>query len=225
MPLQKDVEKASLRVFQYELADGTFELIFAALFLLAGGLLWVQAAAPRSLWAELVAGPGFLIIFPGAAFLLDRSVRAFRERVTWPRSGYIARRSAPEAAPRVRRVIYIGVPVLTLAILMLIAVYRPVLYPAGPAAWQESVPLFPAFFALLLAGVWTLLAWRLRLGRFYLIALATLAAGAAIFLARMSNSLGMVVFCMAMALLLFVSGGLTLLAYLRRHPLSPEDES
>lgn len=225
MPAKTNLEKAGLRVVQYNLVDGTTELFFAALFVLLTGILYVQAAAPRSIWVDLLAGPGLLVLFPGAAFLLDRAVRAFRERVTWPRSGYVARKPAPEAAPRVRRAIYVGVPILVLAILILLAGYRPVLFPTAAAAWQESVPVFPAFFALVMGGLWVIAAWKLRLPRFYLIALFTLAAGAGIFLARLSNLHGMVAFCAAMALILFISGLITLWTYLRRSKLPVEEHS
>ena len=222
--MNDNLKRSQLHVLQYDLVDGTYELFFAAVFLLMAGILYAQATALHSTWADLLAGPGLLIIVPGAAFVFDRLVRKLRERITYPRIGYIIRKPAPESGPRLRRTVYIGVPVLVLAMLVLLSIYRPVLVPAGSGTWMESVPVFPAFFALMMAGLWTILAWRLKLPRFYLTALFTLAAGTAIFLARLSNSLGMAVFCAVIALILGVSGLAFLLGYLRRTPL-PEEET
>jgi hypothetical protein len=218
-----DLKRSQLHVLQYDLVDGTYELFFSAMFLLMAGILYAQAAAPHSIWADMLAGPGLLIIFPGAAFLLDRLIRKLRERITYPRIGYLARKPAPESSPRFRRTIYIGVPVLALAVLVLLSIYRPVLFPAGSGAWVESVPVFPAFFALLMGGLWVILAWRLSVPRFYLTALLTLTAGAAIILARLNNSLGMAVFCGAMAVILGAFGLGTLLIYLHRNPEREEE--
>jgi hypothetical protein len=222
MSVKTHIEKAGLRVLQYELADGTFELFFAAFFVLLAGLLYIQAAAPRWIWVDLLVGPGLLLLLPGSAFLLDRLVRRFRERVTYPRIGYLARGPAPEATPRLRRAIYVGVPLLVLAALILLSIYRPLLFPASPHAWEGSLPLFAIFFSLMLGGLWIIAAWRLRLPRFYLTALLTWLAGTAIFLAGLSNALGMVVFCASVAAILGVSGAVTLLIFLRRNPLPSE---
>ncbi len=213
-----DLETPGLRAVQYELADGTFELLFAALFLMSAGLLGAQAAAPGSVWSDLLAGPGLLIVLPGAAFLLDRLARWFKGRVTYPRTGYVGRKAAPEASPRLRRTIYVGVPLLVLAVLILLSLYRPILVPPDSGAWMESVPVFPAFFALMMGGLWVILAWRLRLPRFLFHALLTWAAGAAIFLARVGNALGTAFFFAAMAGILGISGLVVLLIYLRRNP-------
>jgi hypothetical protein len=223
MSVKTNLDKASLRVLQYDLVDGTYELFFAAFYLIVAIILYAQAAAPRSVWADLLAGPGLLILLPGAAFLLDRLIRKLRERITYPRIGYIARKPAPEPSPQLRRVVWIGVPLLVLAVLMLLSIYRPVLFPASSGAWEESVPVFPAFFSLMMGGLWVIIAWKLRLPRFYLLALFTWLAGTVIFLARLSNALGMAVFCAAMAFILGASGLVTLLVYLRRNP-SPREE-
>jgi hypothetical protein len=221
--MKADVQKAGLRALQYELADGTFELLFAALFLLLAGILCAQAVAPASLWSDLLAGPGLIVVFPGAAFLLDRLARRFRERVTWPRTGYLARRTPPEASPALRRAILVLVPVLTLAALSLVAVYRHVLFPAGGADTGGRLPVFTLFFSLILAGLWIVLAWRLGLPRFYLAAVLSLAIGSGLFLARLEDMTGMAALCAAMALVLGGSGLVVLLGYLRRHP-APREE-
>jgi hypothetical protein len=218
MSVKTNLDKASLRVLQYDLVDGTYELFFAAFYLAGAAILYAQAVAPHSIWTDLLAGPGLLLILPGGAFLLDRLIQRLRERITYPRIGYIARKPAPESSPRFRRLVWIGVPVLVLAVLTLLSFYRPVLFPAGSSEWEESVPVFPAFFALIMGGLWVILAWKLRLPRFYLIALLTWLTGIAIFLARLSNAVGSAAFCAAMALILGVTGLFTLLVYLRRNP-------
>jgi hypothetical protein len=228
MTAKTNLDKANLRVLQYDLVDGTYELFFAVFFLLAAGILYAQAAAPRTLWADMLAGPGLLVILPGTAFLLDRLIQKLRERITYPRIGYIARKPAPEPSPRVRRTVRIGVPLLVLIVLTLLAIYRPLLFPAGSEIWTEGVPvipIFPAFSSLLMGGIWIVLAWRLRVPRFYLIALLSWLAGAAIFLSRLGNAFGMAAFFAATALILGVSGLVTLLVYLRRNPAPREEHA
>lgn len=214
-----DLDRPARRVLQYELADGTYEFFFAVVFLLLAGISYAQAFAPGSLWSDLLAGPGLLIFLPGAGLLLDRLVRRFRERVTFPRTGYLARKTAAETSPRLRRAIWIGVPTLSIALLVVLSFYRPVLVPVDPGAWMEVVPVFPSFFSMVLGGLWAILAWRLRLPRFYLIALLTWLVGTAIFLSRMGSRIGMAAFCAATALVLAVSAAATLLTFLHRNPL------
>jgi hypothetical protein len=223
MSTKTNIEKAGLRVLQYDLVDGTYELFFCVFFLVVAGILYAQAAAPHSVWLDLLAGPGLLILLPGAAFLLDRLIQKLRERITYPRIGYIARKPAPESSPQLRRAVWIGVPLLILAVLTLLSIYRPVLFPAGSSAWEESVPVFPAFFSLMMGGIWIIAAWKLRVPRFYFLALLTWLAGTAIFLARMSNAFGMAALCAATGLILGVSGLVTLLIFIRRNPILSEE--
>jgi hypothetical protein len=223
-PTEVAIRRSGRRILQYELVDGSFELLFAVLFLLMGGILFVQAAMPRSLWSDLLAGPGFLIFFPGVAYLLDRLVRRLKERLTWPRSGYLVRKPAPEVSPQVRRTIYIGIPVLTLLILSLLAIYRPILIPAGSAAVTANLPIFTIFFSLMLSGVWILIGWRLGLRRFFLVALLTLAIGAGTAFSLRDDLVSLAASFAAEALVLGISGLVTLLAYMRRNPLPVEDD-
>ena len=62
--LEETIRTSEKRSLQYELVDGSFELLFAVLFLLMGGILIVRVAAPRSVWSDLLAGPGFIVLFP-----------------------------------------------------------------------------------------------------------------------------------------------------------------
>ncbi len=219
------VERSQHRALQYEIADGTYELFFAVIFLLFSGIFILQATFTHSIWIDMLSGPGMLILVPGLAFLLDRLVHLFKERITYPRTGFIARKAAPETDPRLRRLIYIGVPILTLLILILISLRRPFQSPMDPAVFEAGAPIFAAFSALMLGGLWIILAVNLRLPRFFLTAVFTMLSGIAIFLARMDNGHGMAALFAAEALILGISGILVMVHYLLRNRTAPEEQA
>lgn len=220
-----DLKKLQLRVLQYEFVDGTFEFSFGALCLLFAVFLYIQAAATETLLCDILFVGFFFLGIPGGAFLIERLARQFRERITYPRTGFIAPKRGPEQEPRrvTRLIIRIGVPVLVAVIVTLLVLYRPLINPS-PAQASIQSPIWILFTGLTLGGVWMIVAWRIALPRFYLLGIITLLMGFILPFTGAGTMFGMALFFGLTSLILLIFGGVTLLKYLRQNPAEPPDE-
>lgn len=217
-----DIKKHQLRVLQYDLVDGTHELFFGLMFLLMAIYFVIQAAAPESFSNSILNFLLFILLIPAGAFLINLPIQKLKERVTYPRTGFIVPRRPPEPNRVTRWAVWIGVPVLVVVILALLAIYRPVINSPHAQDWLQTSPLFPVFSSILMCGLWVIIGWRIGLRRFFIIAVLTLLSGIGILLTGLGGNLGMALLFGAMGAVLCASGGVTLWRYLRQNP-PPQD--
>ncbi len=217
--MKHDLEQAQKRVLQYQNIDGTFEFTFGALFLVMAICMYAlsEVSLPSSLLSNLL--PFALSgIFAGWAFFIDHLAERFRERFTYPRTGYIAYSRQPRPIKRATRLfVWIGVPLLTIILSLLLFLYR-MKFPAPPN--QESAAnIIPGFFGLLFSGLFVIIAWKISLPRYYISAAVTLLVGAELLLHEYPGYLGTALLFSAMSLTLLLTGGATLWRYLHAtHP-------
>lgn len=206
-----DLEKHQLRTVQYQHVDGTSELTFGGTFLLVAACFYLvsRLANPDS---SLLSYAPLLVMLVGV-LLIDNLVQRFRRQVTYPRTGYIAYKHQGRPIKRsTRLVIWIGVPLLTVALLALLFLNRSK-FPAGNQ--DSALSVMPVFSGLLFSGLWVIMGWKLALPRFYLIAAASLLISAGLFVSGVGVYLGMAWLLGALGAVLCASGGVTLWKYLR----------
>jgi len=102
---------------------------------------------------------------------------------------------------------------------ILIAALNIVLFLATPL----SLNWIPALTGLVVGIIWLISAFRVGLLRFYLQSILSLLLGVGLSLARMETYQSLAVFYTVMGLVLIISGGLTLVNYLRQNPLLEND--
>ncbi len=215
------VNRSRLRAVQYQHIDGTFELTFGGVFLLTAVCYY---AVSRIVMNDSFLSNNLLpfvplVVFVGAAFLIDALVRRFRMRVTYPRTGFIAYQKPQPLKRPTRLAIWIGIPLLTAAFLAFLFLNRSYFQTAG----QDYVSfLVPSFMGLLFCGLWAIVGWKISLPRFYLIAAVSLLVGAGLFINGVGGNIGLALLLGAMGVVLCVSGGLTLGQYLRQNPAPQE---
>jgi hypothetical protein len=194
------VEQAPRRAFRYWFDDGLMEIGVGLLFLAIMALFAVEGLSPDgSAWAGFSA-VGLPLVIIGGMAVLGLALRAVKERLTFPRTGYVA---YPRPAPA-RRILagVIGAGV-SLAIVWLFAA-RPSLQLALGAL--QGAALGIVFLALGL---------RTGLVRLAIPGFVALAAGLVATLAGLGSSLGSALtFGLAGASTL-LSGALVLAYYLR----------
>ncbi|MBN2386903.1 MAG: hypothetical protein JXB85_07775 [Anaerolineales bacterium] len=218
--MKDPIQHAQQRTVQYDHVDGTPELEFGALFLLVA-LFYLLLAKVPGLAASSISIWLVMVIFIGGGFLLDRLVKILKERITYPRTGYLAHRREGRPLTRPQRLlIWVGVPLLTVIILVLLFLNRATF----PARGVETLPAWTQGFAgLLFSGLWCIAGWKLAMPRYYLIAAVTFPASVALLFSGLDGNLGLALLFGAMSLALFLTGGLTLWKYLRDHPLPKEE--
>ena len=198
-----------LRSIQYRFEDGIIELVMGGIFLLAGIYFYLQTVMANSQLADVLTA-SFALIFIGGYYLMQYSIRSLKERITFPRTGYVAYRNGSGS-----RVVWIiaafGIAVLTGGLLAFSQIKT------GPE-WN----LLPPFSGLVIAIVLGLIGLQTALPRFYGLTGISLVLGGAFAKIGLSNNLSTAAFCGAMGIVLLVSGGAVLRHYLHQNPAPTE---
>jgi hypothetical protein len=183
------------RMHQYVDIDGTREMMLGTSNLLIGSFL----LASRFLNTDVLVR-----VLPVAIFLGFLGLLWFKQRVTYPRSGYVAPRRLS------------GYLVVLFAVSLALSFSNRLLPEDAYLASAGYPLLFGAFLAV------TLLLTGQGLRRFYLYAGAALALGVGTTRMGLETDLGMALTASVTGLLLLVSGGRVLRTYLTTYP-APEE--
>jgi hypothetical protein len=205
------VIEATKRAQRYWYEDGIWEIGFGLLNLILCAFYFL---VQFDLWTgPLVFIPLLLqiVIIIGAGWLINRVVAFLKERITYPRTGYVAYRKISPMS-RLKRMLLTG----TIAV-----VTGGVVGAVATSGGEKSV--VPLVAGALTAGVMVYLGYRFSLARMYVLGLFLVFLGGGIYFAGLNNTLGSAAFFGGFGLLLLLSGGLTLFVYLRRtQPLADE---
>ena len=200
-----NLSKIMRHPWQYWYADGLPELAIGSIFLVVGLLFSGQAAVPAgSPWKGL-ASLAFPILLVGGMLLTRRLVAAAKSRLTYPRTGYVA---YPHPS-RLRRIVtlLLGAGVAGLAVVLL----------SGAKSDALDLIFQGLFVGLLMALVGQ------GLVRFYVVGAFAAILGIALAAIAMPEEPGTGIFYGLLGVALIISGGVTLVRYLRQNPLSEEE--
>mgnify|MGYP001159107242 CR=1 FL=1 len=208
-PPEREIRQIIRKTQREWYADGIWEMGFGGAILLIALFYWVSE------WLNLAQrlGMGLPVVqlfFFVAAFLGTRwFIAALKERVAFPRTGYVVFRR-PQPRLWWRRIALgfgVGMAVGGLQVIF-----------AGEGS--KSV----AWVGLVFALVMVFLSLRFGVGRFFLVGLATfgLGMGAAVFIH--GEWAGMAAFFTAFGAINLVSGLVTMFRFIRRYPVVPEGQ-
>ena len=195
------------KAYGYWYIDGIFELSCGSFFLFLGIFLIMENLA-QGTWMAILADILLIVIVIGGSFVMRWLVRKWKERITFPRTGYVSYSRKKRSA----RILGSGLIILaTLA--MMFGLFHFLGFPL--VSW--------ALFTGILLGIGLfLIGWRTRLKRFLLHAGLSAVLGIGLTFCAPDNQVGLSVFYIVMGLLLLTSGLVYLLKYLRHHPKTPE---
>ena len=200
--MKNDIDKVIQRTHRYWYEDGLAEIATGCMFVLCGLFLFMMySVPPGSLLAPILA-IGFVILVAFGGLLISRAVKAVKNRVTYPRTGYVSYRR-PESNRR-RRIIVGG---LGIALSMLCIALSKV----HALAWLVSMPMVEG---LIVGGILLYLGYRLGLTRFYVLAFLSALIGVVVSLNGFDDALGSAAYFGEMGLVQTASGLFTLRAYL-----------
>jgi hypothetical protein len=194
------IEVAPRRATRYWYEDGLVEIGSGLLFLLLAGLFSVEGLAPAGSLPPWFSALGLPVIVLGGMIVLGLALRALKERLTYPRTGYVA---YPPTRP-LRKVLagVIGGVVSMLVVLVLLS-------------HPEWLTAMPAVQGAVVAAVWFLLSYRMGVPRMAIQGLLALVAGVLVSLAGLQTSLGTAAVFGAIGLGSLISGAFVLARYLR----------
>jgi hypothetical protein len=213
--MNNKIQETQKRLFRYDYVDGTPDLAFGGLCLVMTICFFIFAKFP-GLSSSTSSVIIFWVVFCGGSFLISWLSQRLKERFTYPRTGYVAYRRQGRPIKRTTQLlIRIGLPLLTVILLALLFLNRSK-FPAQ--SQDQAIYLNPGLLGFLFSGIFAISGWKIPLPRYYLIAAAVFLISAAFLVSGSGGTLGMALLSGVMSLILFVSGGLTFRAYLRRNP-------
>ena len=209
---QKDpTSQSQLRAIQYWYVDGTFEFSFGLLFLVLGIYFYVENLL-QGTWLSALADSLLVVVLIGGAFLMNWLVRKWKERVTFPRTGYVSypRKYGLKRGWRVLIGLVIGGVVGATAVYLL-------------SREDIKLSVMPLLTGILFGIVMTLVGWRTSLQRFYVQAALSTLVGFGLAFCTLGNYMGLAAYYMAISLVWLASGTLILRKYLRNNPVPQEE--
>lgn len=196
-----DIDKAEQRAKRYWYEDGISEIAIGCLSFLVGVLFYVEAnATPDSLPSSFSA-IGLPLLIIGGGLIVSRLVKTVKERITYPRTGYVAycRTSSK------RRFITGAIAGFVGAIIAVLLRTR-----------TDLLGYLPVLEGLVIGAALLYMAHSLGVIRFYFLSVLSAIVGAVVFLEGLENTPGLAVYFMVMGIALIVSGFLTLWNYLSK---------
>jgi len=201
--MTNEIDKVIQRTHRYWYEDGLAEIAAGGMFVACGlFLLMMYSVPPGSLLAPVLA-VAFIILVAFGGLPVSRAVKAVKNRVTYPRTGYVSYRR-PESNRR-RRIIAasLGIGIGVLGIVLSIA---------DAPTWLMSMPMVQG---LIIGAALLYIGRRLGLTRFYALAFLSALIGVVVALnGFFDEALGSAAYFGEMGFVLTASGLFTLRAYL-----------
>ena len=209
--MNDDLKTPRKRAFQYFFVDGIFELGYGLVSLIVGIYFYLSARVGTGLFHALL-DVSLVLVLLGSSWLAKSLVRGLKEKLTYPRTGYVAYRRESRSKRGWRVVVSLITGGLVGAITAVLV--------TAPFPGMDVLPVITGIIMGIVLGV---IAWRVGLVRIYLLAVLSLLLGFGLGFARLMDDLGVAAFYGGLGLLLLASGGLALWHYLRQNPVSREE--
>lgn len=201
----KAIERRTVRSF-YD--DGLFEIAMGAILLLLGGYFFGEIALPETSSFRTFLSSAFVLVIVFAGLLINKILRFLKQRITYPRAGYVSFRK--ERSPKRRWI--------SAALGALIGASFPFL--------MSSVPSFrdmlPAVNGLLFGVVFLLLANKSGVARYFALSFVSIAIGIALAAGGIGDTRGISLFYALFGAAMTLSGLAALVVFLRRNKPAAE---
>jgi MFS family permease len=213
--MSEQIDGIIRRTRGYWYSDGFIELFIGGLFALIGGLLFVQSRVLSGSALMIVFAVGVPLLIIGGSLLSKQVVRSLKERITYPRTGYIAYEKKRNTGQR-RWVI----PAFALLIALAYIV-------ADLLTSDTQVDLSRfgvAFMVGLIGGAsFAYVGYTVGVARFYVLGALAAVLGIAVTVAGLGDVLGTAVVITGLGVAQVISGALTLAIYLSRNRETTEE--
>jgi MFS family permease len=206
--MAEQIDKIIRQTRRYWYSDGFTEITIGGLFALVAAFFFVMFYVPPGsiLWVVFAFGLPLLII--GGSLLGKRVVRGLKERVTHPRTGYIAYEDQRDTSWRRWIVPGFG--------LLLVLVFFAVDFLTDDAQFDSSRISMALSEGLIAGVVFAYMGYRVGIRRFYMLAGLSALLGVGASLAGLGDVLGTAVLFTGLGIALVVSGLVALASYLRQ---------
>jgi hypothetical protein len=191
--------------YRYFYDDGLVEMAVGLLFIAVGLVLLAWQGFDYSPVVTIIVVVGLPAVVIGGAYLIKRLVREMKQRITYPRTGYVAYRQGEPS--KGRWFIPLAAFALVVALLFL----------------PEAFMRMSAMVGALLAVVLIFMGYRVGLWRFYAVGVIALVSGVVLAWSDVVELIAVSLTFAITGVALFLVGALAFAGYLRRHP-EPHEE-
>ena len=211
--MKNDIDKVVQRTYRYGYEDGLWEIATGCMIVVCGLLLFgVDSIPPGWPLVSVLVAVGFTILVPIFGWLaVSRAVKALKNRITYPRTGYVSYRR-PEGNRR-RWLIGVGGGAALLG----------GLFGGLSAVYASALVVISIVEGLIFGASLLYLGYRLGLARFYVLAFLSALIGVVTALSGLDGLIVLAAYFGVMGLVLTASGLFTLRAYLSQTQ-SPVEE-
>jgi hypothetical protein len=200
--MEKDLERLKQNSSCYWFGDGLSDIVIGSLFFVTGGLTLLQGLLkPGSALYGFYGVLVFIVIIVGTP-LSRRLIRTLKEHFTYPRTGYVAYKPPTS----LQRIISLAWGILIAVIVLLLVIASSLL----------QITWLPFILGVILAGILFLTGYRNAVFRYQLMAAGVAAIGFLLSLLGPPEWLSVGSVLSSTGLMLFFSGLITLLRYLRK---------
>jgi MFS family permease len=207
--MSEQIDGIMRRTRGYWYSDGFIEIAIGGLFALIGGLLFLQSRVLSGSAPMVVFAVGVPLLIMGGSLLSKQLVRALKERVTYPRTGYIAYEKKRDTGKR-----RWFVPAFAL-LLALAYIAADVL--TSDAQVDLSSFGVPLMVGLIGGAAFAYAGYNVGVARFYVLGALAAVLGVAVSIAGLGDVLGTAVVFIGLGVAQVITGVLALAVYLRRN--------
>ncbi|MEJ5224636.1 MAG: hypothetical protein WHV44_09280, partial [Anaerolineales bacterium] len=203
------ISQSKRRAIQYWYVDGTFELSFGGLSLLLALYFFALAKLEDTTFGWPL-NAGLILVMAVGGFAVNWLVMRLKEKVTFPRTGYIAFKRE-RGKKRIGALLLLGVisglaaALLAVALISLSSDAIITLLNAAP----RPLSLITGFSGLVFGAALVIVAIRTALPRFYLAALLSLGIGAALMFSGLTMNLALSAYYVLIGIALLIMGAVT----------------
>lgn len=204
--MTNQIDKMIQRSYQYFYRDGLVELAVGGLFLMVSLFIQTWTVFPQDSPMRMITAIGLPVLTVGGALLVKRIVGEAKERVTYPRTGYVTYRQGEPSLGRW--------PILVAALVLIVLSY----------ILPDRYVQISLMEGGILGVVLFYMGYRVGLSRFYLLGLVAILIGTLAAFLFPGDIPGTVVTFGATGAVMLLSGAYVLLRYLSQHP-RPDQEA
>ncbi|HSM24782.1 MAG TPA: hypothetical protein VK856_07980 [Anaerolineaceae bacterium] len=209
MAEQIKIESIIRNTRKYWYVDGLSEITGGLIIFVAGLTYWFVASIEQTsgkLILLTIAQPAVIII---GSLLAQKILPRIKERITYPRTGYLTFRKPPKNR-RFKRILIVG---------LIAAIVGALVTMVSTALPAQFLPFLSSVFLTVFS---IYIAYQTAVSRFYTIGFLMLLLGAAISLINPGDTLPYTLFFCGIGLIWIISGVITLIFYLKK--TSPQKE-
>ena len=210
--MQNNLSQVEQRVKQYWFKDGLGELVGGGMILLVGLYFAGQEWLPQGSMGRTLLQSSLALLVIGEVVATRWLINVMKTRLTYPRTGYVEYQPSVKNTPS-RRVFTAGIAISVSALLVFFGRF------SGSFNW------LPGFTGLVFGAAFILLRARSNgVGRFYVLGTFCVISGVALSFTDLPMGYSLGLFYGLAGIAAMLSGGITLLRYLRDNPFPRETE-